>query len=94
MSAKGHFNPYGEPHGKYDSANRHAGDLPSLNVPAKGNKRGRVKLLIDLDTITLEPGPTNIIGRAVIVHAQPDDYKTQPTGNAGARLACGVIQVE
>jgi len=92
MSAKGHFNPYGEPHGKYDSANRHAGDLPSLNAPAKGNKRGRAKLLIELGTISLEPRPTNIIGRAVIVHAQPDDYKTQPHGNAGARLACGVIK--
>jgi Cu-Zn family superoxide dismutase len=94
MSAKGHFNPYGEPHGKYDSANRHAGDLPSLNAPAKNNKRGRARLLVQVDTITLEPGPTNIIGRAVIVHAQPDDYRTQPTGNAGARLACGVIKAD
>jgi Cu-Zn family superoxide dismutase len=45
-----------------------------------------------MDIITLTPGPANIIGRAVIVHADPDDYKTQPTGNAGARIACGVIQ--
>ncbi|HEX9686939.1 MAG TPA: superoxide dismutase family protein, partial [Burkholderiales bacterium] len=47
---------------------------------------------IDADIITLTPGPANIIGRSVIVHADPDDYKTQPTGNAGARIACGVIQ--
>jgi Cu-Zn family superoxide dismutase len=42
----------------------------------------------------LKPGPGNIIGRGIIVHAQPDDYTTQPTGNAGARIACGVIQAQ
>ncbi|MDH3286310.1 MAG: superoxide dismutase family protein [Betaproteobacteria bacterium] len=94
MSAKGHFNPVGKPHGHYSSAERHAGDLPALKAPLKGNKRGRAKLLVDLDTISVEPGPGNIIGRGVIVHAGPDDYRTQPTGNAGARLACGVIRAE
>jgi superoxide dismutase, Cu-Zn family len=94
MSTKGHFNPYGKPHGYYGDAERHAGDLPTLIAPEKGNKTGRAKLQIDLDTITLEPGPANIIGRGLIVHAQVDDYTTQPTGNAGARLACGVIRAE
>src|SRR5574341_1487468 len=45
-----------------------------------------------VDQITLTPGPASIVGRGLIVHADPDDYKTQPTGNAGARLACGVIK--
>ncbi|MDH4095015.1 MAG: superoxide dismutase family protein [Betaproteobacteria bacterium] len=88
MSAKGHFNPYGKPHG--EGAERHAGDLPSLKADAKG----RAKLSVDLDIVTITPGPASIVGRGVIVHADPDDYKTQPTGNAGARLACGVIQAQ
>ncbi|HXF68154.1 MAG TPA: superoxide dismutase family protein [Burkholderiales bacterium] len=88
MSAKGHFNPFGKPHGHPGSPERHAGDLPAL----KANKEGRANVQVDMDLITLRPGPANIIGRSVIVHADPDDYKTQPTGNAGARIACGVIQ--
>ena len=88
MSTKGHFNPFGKPHAHYGSAERHAGDLP----PLKANKSGRANVQIDLDIITVTPGPASIIGRGLIVHAAPDDYKTQPTGNAGARLACGVIQ--
>jgi Cu-Zn family superoxide dismutase len=88
MSAKGHFNPLGKPHGNPSSAERHAGDLPSL----KADKGGRAKLDVTVDSITLRPGPTSIIGRGVIIHADPDDYRTQPTGNAGARLACGVIK--
>jgi Cu-Zn family superoxide dismutase len=88
MSTKGHFNPFGKPHAHHGSAERHAGDLPSL----KANKSGRANVQIDLDIITVTPGPASIIGRGLIVHAAPDDYKTQPTGNAGARIACGVIQ--
>jgi len=88
LSTKGHFNPFGKPHGHPGTAERHAGDLPAL----KSNKAGRANVQIDLDVITLTPGPANIIGRGLIVHADPDDYKTQPTGNAGARIACGVIQ--
>lgn len=88
MSAKGHFNPFGQPHGNPASAERHAGDLPVL----KADKSGRAKVDVELDTLTVVPGPASIVGRGLIVHADPDDYKTQPTGNAGARLACGVIQ--
>jgi Cu-Zn family superoxide dismutase len=88
MSAKGHFNPFGKPHGSPGTAERHAGDLPAL----KAEKNGRAKVDVEVDVITVTPGPASIIGKAVIVHADPDDYKTQPTGNAGARLACGVIR--
>lgn len=89
MGAKGHFNPHGKPHGHYGGSERHAGDLPALTA----NKRGRANVQTELDIITLRSGPGNIVGRALVVHAQPDDYRTQPTGNAGARIACGVIQV-
>lgn len=88
MSAKGHFNPYNKPHGHYGSAERHAGDMPNL----KADKAGRARLNVELDTITVKPGPASVVGRGLIVHADPDDYKSQPTGNAGARLACAVIQ--
>jgi Cu-Zn family superoxide dismutase len=88
MGTKGHFNPFGKPHGHHGSANRHAGDLPALSA----NKGGRAKVEADVDIITVTSGPASIIGRALIVHADPDDYKTQPTGNAGARIACGVIR--
>jgi Cu-Zn family superoxide dismutase len=88
MSAKGHFNPFGKPHGHPQSGERHAGDMPSLVA----GKDGRAKIDVELDTLTITPGPASIVGRGLIVHADPDDYKTQPTGNAGARLACAVIQ--
>jgi superoxide dismutase, Cu-Zn family len=90
MSTGGHFNPHGKPHAAHTSPNRHAGDLPSLTA----NKEGRANVQIDLDIITVSAGPASVINRAVIVHADPDDYKTQPTGNAGARMACGVIRAE
>jgi superoxide dismutase, Cu-Zn family len=88
MSAKGHFNPHAKPHGNPASAERHAGDLPSL----KADKSGRAKVDVMLDAISIGAGAGNIVGRGLIIHADPDDYKTQPTGNAGARLACGVIK--
>src|SRR3989304_2532801 len=75
MSTKGHFNPFGKPHGHPSGAERHAGDLPAL----KANKAGRANVQVDLDLITVTPGPASIVGRGLIVHAAPDDYKTQPT---------------
>jgi Cu-Zn family superoxide dismutase len=88
MSTKGHFNPYGKPHAHAGTPERHAGDLPSL----KAGKDGRAKVDVMLDVITIAAGPGSIVGRGLIVHADPDDYKTQPTGNAGPRIACGVIR--
>ena len=88
MSAKGHFNPYGKPHAHYSTAERHAGDLPSL----KADAGGRAELTVELDVMTVAAGPASVVGRSVIVHADADDYRTQPTGNAGTRIACGVIR--
>jgi Cu-Zn family superoxide dismutase len=88
MSAGGHFNPHGKPHGNPASGEHHAGDLPAL----KADKDGRARLDVEIAGITLAPGPDSIIGRGLVIHADPDDYKTQPTGNSGARLACGVIR--
>ena len=88
MSAKGHFNPHGKPHAHAGASERHAGDLPSL----KSDAGGSANLTADLDVITVSPGPASVVGRGLIVHAQPDDFRTQPTGNAGARSACAVIQ--
>ena len=88
MSTKGHFNPYGRPHGDPNSPERHAGDLPAL----KADKGGRGRLDVTMDVITVRPGPASVVGRGLIIHADPDDYRTQPTGNAGARIACGVIK--
>ena len=88
MSAKGHFNPQGKPHGNPMGSERHAGDLPMLRADANGN----ATISADIDIITVEPGPTSVVGRGLIVHVQADDYKTQPTGNAGARSACAVIR--
>ena len=88
MSAKGHFNPFGKPHGNPAGSERHAGDMPAL----KADMNGQATFEADLDQMTVAPGPGSVVGRGLIVHADPDDYKTQPTGNAGARIACGVIQ--
>jgi Cu-Zn family superoxide dismutase len=88
MSTKGHFNPYGKSHAHAGTPERHAGDLPSL----KSDGSGDASITIDLDVITVAAGPASVVGRGLIVHAQPDDFKTQPTGNAGARSACAVIQ--
>jgi len=87
MSAKGHFNPTGKPHGHYTGAEHHAGDLP----PLKADAQGRARVEADLEGISVTPGPASIVGRGLIVHAAPDDFKTQPTGNSGARIACAVI---
>jgi superoxide dismutase, Cu-Zn family len=88
MSAGGHFNPKGSPHGHHSTQARHAGDMPNLKADANGN----ASLRVELDLITVSDGPTSVVGRGLIVHANPDDYKSQPVGNAGARLACAVIQ--
>ena len=86
-SAGGHFNPAGVAHGSAGSAPHHAGDAPSVVADA----RGEVRVDLTLEGVTLAAGPLSIVGRSVIVHRDRDDYTTQPTGNSGPRLACGVI---
>jgi Cu-Zn family superoxide dismutase len=89
-SAGAHFNPFASPHGKAASGAHHAGDMDNVTANAEGVAR----LDIHVTGVTLGGGAVNdIAGRALIVHAAPDDYTTQPTGNAGARVACGVIAV-
>lgn len=87
MSAGGHFNPTGKPHGQMTMPDHHAGDMNNLTADASGNVR--VSML--LPDLTVGTGANSVIGRAVVVHKDPDDYKTQPTGNAGGRIACGVV---
>lgn len=88
MSAGGHFNPKGAPHGQPGTAPHHSGDMPSL----KADANGAATLAWEGDELTVTDGPLSVIGRGVIVHRDPDDYRTQPTGNAGPRLACGVVK--
>jgi Cu-Zn family superoxide dismutase len=87
MSTVGHFNPLGKPHGNPAVPDHHAGDLPMLVADASGN----ATLVVELDVMTVGSGETDIVGRGLIVHKDPDDYTTQPTGNSGARVACAVI---
>ena len=85
MSAGGHLNPSGKPHGP-PSGEHHAGDLPALKADGTGD-RGRSTL----ECAASPAGRTEFAGKALVVHVSPDDYSTQPTGNSGARIACGVI---
>ena len=87
LSAGGHFNPGGQPHGQHSALTHHAGDLPSLVADASGVAR----FSFESTGISVGSGVTSIIGRGLIVHRDPDDYTTQPTGNSGARLACAVV---
>jgi Cu-Zn family superoxide dismutase len=87
MSAGGHFNPGGKAHGHHGMGDHHTGDLPSLKADAAG------VATFNFESRTIRVGSTanDIVGKGLIVHRDPDDYKTQPTGNAGPRLACAVI---
>lgn len=87
MSAKGHFNPAGKAHGHHTSADRHVGDMPNLIADASG----KAKLGVELSQLELAQSATGIYGRSVVIHADPDDYKSQPAGNSGKRVACGTI---
>ena len=88
MSAGGHLDPDGKRHGP-PTGEHHAGDVPSIKADANGVATVRTRIAGTL----LGSGAGDIAGKALVVHASPDDYTTQPTGNSGARIACGVIGV-
>jgi len=91
-SAGPHFNPGGKKHGILAADGHHAGDLPNLHVPASG------ELVVEVlnAAVTLEKGKANSLlgaqGTALVVHAGKDDYKSDPAGEAGGRIACGLIE--
>ena len=90
-SAGGHFNPASKKHGMEAKEGAHAGDMPNLFIPANGE----LKVDVANHMITLAKGQPNSVfdadGSAIVIHAGPDDYKSDPTGNAGDRIVCGVI---
>lgn len=90
-TAGAHLNPASKQHGLENPAGHHEGDLPNLTV----GPDGKGKLEATLEGATLAPGPQSLLGpqgTALVVHAGPDDNKSDPAGNSGARIACGVIR--
>ena len=88
-SAGGHFNPGSKKHGFDNPEGHHAGDMKNFTVGADG----KAKAKLENPEVTLKDGPHSLLtnGAAVVVHAKADDYKTDPAGNSGDRVACGVI---
>jgi Cu-Zn family superoxide dismutase len=89
-SAGGHYNPGNMHHGKDNPAGKHAGDLDNIAV----ERDGKVHTVLLDSSVTLGIGPNSLLktgGTALVIHQGPDDYKSDPAGNAGARIACGVI---
>ena len=91
-SAGGHFNPTNTKHGLLAAEGHHAGDMPNLHVPQDGTLTVE---MVNAD-VTLEKGKPNSVfdadGSSIVIHAGSDDYKTDPAGASGGRIACGVIQ--
>lgn len=88
--AHGHWNPTKVNHGKWGSDSFHSGDIGNVDLDKDG--KGKIEIDTDLWTISGSDSTKSIVGKAVIVHGGVDDYKTQPTGNAGSRIGCGVIR--
>jgi Cu-Zn family superoxide dismutase len=88
-SAGDHFNPTGHAHAGRDAGERHVGDLGNITADASGRAR-----LDYLDTKLALSGEHSIVGRSVVVHAKPDDLKSQPSGDSGARVGCGTIAAQ
>lgn len=90
-TAGGHLNPSGHQHGKDNPAGSHLGDLPNITVDGHGNGELAQALTVDATTLRTQLGDAD--GAAVVVHADPDDYRTDPSGNSGARIACAVLKL-
>ena len=94
-SAGAHFNPTNQPHAGPDATQRHEGDMGNVEADASPKPRIVAAVSAKLDYVDHQISLTNdaksVIGRSVVVHAKPDDLKTQPSGDSGARIACGVI---
>ena len=88
-SAGGHFNPDSKKHGFDNPDGHHAGDMKNFTVGASG----KVNTKLEDNDVTLKDGPRSLLsgGAAIVIHAKADDYKTDPSGNSGDRVACGVI---
>lgn len=89
-TAGGHLNPAGHQHGKDNPAGRHLGDLPNIAIGEHGN--GELALPLSFDASTLRAQLFDTDGAAIVVHAKADDYRTDPSGNSGDRIACGVFK--
>lgn len=87
--AHGHWNPTNEQHGKWGTGNYHSGDIGNIKLDSKG--MGKITLQSKRWTLGGMPSK-NILGKSIIVHGGTDDYTTQPSGNSGSRIGCGVIQ--
>ncbi len=88
-SAGGHLNPTAHQHGNLNPAGPHVGDLPNIVVSADGSGRIESPLMGSANDFTTNVFDTD--GTAIVLHAGPDDYKTDPSGNSGGRIACGVL---
>jgi len=93
MSAGGHYNPTGAPHGGPDSARHHGGDLGNLTADANGDASASITLS-NAEFGLGKLSSNTIAGRALVIHADPDDLKSQPAGDSGKRVACGVIKMQ
>jgi Cu-Zn family superoxide dismutase len=87
-SAGGHFNPEEDEHGLMNEAGPHAGDMPNIHVP----ETGKLRIEVLNQMVNLELGLLDADGSAIVIHDGPDDYETDPAGDAGPRIACGVIE--
>jgi len=90
-SAGDHLNPQNKPHGLLNPDGPHAGDLPNITIDADG--KGRLETFTE--RVSLGPGSASLFdddGTALVIHAAPDDFKTDPSGNTGPRIACGIVE--
>lgn len=91
-SAGGHWNPTDDHHGKWDTEHFHKGDIGNIDVKADGT--GSLTLTTDKWCVDCSDSTKNVVGKSIIIHEGADDFTTQPTGNAGGRIGCGVVTLK